>query len=120
MKRICFFLSDHGFGHIARNIPIIVSVIKNYDTFVYVVCGERHIEFAKKNLETMLTAEQYGRTEFCADHTDIGLICKDGTLDVDTDALTKACMLVISHGQSYTESSCLKRSGRLMHSTITK
>ena len=90
MKRICFFLSDHGFGHIARNIPIIVSVIKNYDTFVYVVCGERHIEFAKKNLETMLTAEQYGRTEFCADHTDIGLICKDGTLDVDTDALTKA------------------------------
>ena len=90
MKRICFFLSDHGFGHIARNIPIIVSVIKNYDTFVYVVCGERHIEFAKRNLETMLTAEQYKRIEFCAEHTDIGLICKDGTLDVDTDALTKA------------------------------
>ena len=96
MKRICFFLSDHGFGHIARNIPIIVSVIKNYDTFVYVVCGERHIEFAKKNLETMLTAEQYGRTEFCADHTDIGLICKDGTLDVDTDALTKATTKFLS------------------------
>lgn len=90
MKCICFFLSDHGFGHIARNIPIIVSVVKNYDTFVYIVCGERHIEFAKQNLERMLTAEQYKRIEFRADHTDVGLICKDGTLDVDTDALTKA------------------------------
>lgn len=59
MKRICFYLSDHGFGHVARNIPIIVSVVRNYDTFVYVVCGERHIEFAKQNFERMLTAEQY-------------------------------------------------------------
>ena len=83
MKCICFYLSDHGFGHVARNIPIIVSVVKNYDTFVYVVCGERHIEFAKRNLETMLTAEQYKRVAFRADHTDVGLICKDGTLDVD-------------------------------------
>ena len=90
MRRICFFLSDHGFGHIARNIPIMVSVVKNYDTFVYVVCGERHIEFAKQNLELILTAEQYKRIEFRADHTDIGLVCKDGSLDVDTGALTKA------------------------------
>lgn len=90
MKCICFYLSDHGFGHVARNIPIIVSVVKNYDTFVYVVCGERHIEFAKRNLETMLTAEQYKRVAFRADHTDVGLICKDGTLDVNTEALTKA------------------------------
>lgn len=90
MKRICFFLSDHGFGHIARNIPIIVSVVRNYDTFVYVVCGERHIEFAMQNLEMMLTAEQYKRIEFRSDHTDVGLICKEGTLDVDVKALTKA------------------------------
>lgn len=90
MKCVCFYLSNHGFGHIARNIPIIVLALRNYDTFVYIVCGERHIEFAKQNLETMLTAEQYKRVAFRTDHTDVGLICKDGTLDVDTDALTKA------------------------------
>ena len=90
MKCVCFYLSDHGFGHIARNISIIVSVVKNSDTFVYVACGERHIQFAKQNLETILTAEQYKRVVFRADHTDVGLICKDGTLDVDTDALAKA------------------------------
>ena len=96
MKRICFFLSDHGFGHIARNIPIIVSVVRNYDTFVYVVCGERHIEFAMQNLEMMLTSEQYKRIEFRSDHTDVGLICKEGTLDVDVKALTKATIAFLS------------------------
>lgn len=90
MKRICFYLSDHGFGHICRSIPIIVSALRNHDTFVYIVCGERHIEFAKQNLQTILTAEQYRRVGFRSDHTDVGLICKDGTLDVENDALTKA------------------------------
>ena len=90
MKRICFYLSDHGFGHIARNIPIIVSVVKNYDTFVYVVCGEHHIEFAMQNLEMMLTSEKNNRVAFRADHTDIGLVCKEGTLDVEINSLTKA------------------------------
>lgn len=91
MKRFCFYLSDHGFGHIARNIPIIVSAVRNYDACVYVVCGERHIEFAKQNLEIILTAEEYERISFRSEHTDIGLICKEGTLLVNTEKLTQAC-----------------------------
>ena len=96
MKRVCFYLSDHGFGHIARNIPNIVSVVKNDDTLVYVVCGERHIEFAKQNLEMMLTAEEYQRISFRSEHTDVGLICKTGTLLVDTKKLTQACTEYLS------------------------
>lgn len=91
MKRICFYISDHGFGHIARNIPIIASVLKKYDAFVYIVCGKNHIDFAKKNLSLILTKEEYNRIIFRTDKTDIGLIVKSGTLLVDTDKLTKAC-----------------------------
>ena len=91
MKRICFYLSDHGFGHIARNLPMIVSTVRNYDACIYIVCGECHIEFAKQNLKMMLTAEEYERISFRSEHTDIGLICKPGTLLVDTDKLTQAC-----------------------------
>ena len=96
MKRICFYLSDHGFGHIARNIPIIVSTIRKYDTEVYIVCGARHIEFAKQNFAMMLTADQTKRIHYRTDHTDIGLICREGTLDVDTEALTKATSSYLS------------------------
>ena len=91
MKRLCFYLSDHGFGHIARNIPIIISAVKKHDTFVYIVCGKRHIEFARQNLSLMLSADEYKRVAFREMHTDIGLICKDGTLLVDTKRLTAAC-----------------------------
>lgn len=91
MKNICFYLSDHGFGHIARNLPIIVSAVRNHDTCTYVVCGKRHIEFAGQNLEIMLTAKEYQRISFRSGHTDIGLICKPGTLLVDTEKLTQAC-----------------------------
>jgi len=91
MKHLCFYLSDHGFGHIARNIPIIVSTVKKHDTFVYIVCGKRHIEFAKHNLSLMLSADEYNRIVFREEKMDIGLICQEGTLLVDTERLTAAC-----------------------------
>ena len=111
MKKLCFYLSDHGFGHIARTIPIIVSALKNDNISVYVVCGERHIEFSKQNLACVLTAEQYKRISFRADHTDIGLICRDGTLEVDTEALTKATAEFLSAlpGKAEREAEWLKQ-----------
>ena len=90
MKKIIFYLSDHGFGHIARTISIIAAAVRSRETHAYVVCGPRQNEFAKQNLRLMLTAEEYGSITFRAEHTDIGLIVREGTLDVDTDALTKA------------------------------
>ena len=31
MKRICFVLSSHGFGHIARNLPLIQELATSND-----------------------------------------------------------------------------------------
>ena len=90
-KNLCFYLSDHGFGHIARNIPLIAEAVRRIDGYVYVVCGKRHLEFAKANLLEFLTPEQFSRIRYRAEHTDIGLILQQGTLLVDTVALTDAC-----------------------------
>ena len=90
-KNLCFYLSDHGFGHIARNIPLIAEAVRRTNGFVYVVCGKRHLEFAKANLLEILTPEQFSRIRYRAEHTDIGLILQQGTLLVDTAALTDAC-----------------------------
>jgi len=90
-QNLCFYLSDHGFGHIARNIPLIAEAVRRTSGFVYVVCGERHLEFAKANLQEMLTIEQFSRVLYHAEHTDVGLILQPGTLLVDTEALTTAC-----------------------------
>lgn len=84
-------MSDHGFGHIARNFSVIVSLIERYDVLVYAVCGEKHIDFAKQYLSSVLTAEQYGRVIFRTGKMDIGLILLEGTLLVDRERLANAC-----------------------------
>lgn len=33
-KNLCFYLSDHGFGHIARNIPLIAEAVRGIDGYV--------------------------------------------------------------------------------------
>lgn len=42
---ICFFISDHGFGHIMRKQPVIVELLKR-ENRVVVVCDKKHIEIA--------------------------------------------------------------------------
>lgn len=90
-KNFCFYLLDHGFGHISRNIPLIAGTVRRTSGFVYVVCGERHLEFAKANLQEMLTVEQLSRILYRVEHTDVGLILQSGTLFVDTETLTAVC-----------------------------
>ncbi len=96
MKRICFYLSDHGFGHIARNLPVIVSAVRRSNTIVYIVCGKRHIAFARQNLLTMLSKEEYSSIVFRELCTDVGLVVKEGTLLVDTQKLTAVCERYLS------------------------
>ena len=90
-QTLCFCLSDHGFGHIARNLPLIAEAVRRTTGFVYVICGERHLEFAKANLQEMLTTEQLSRVLYHAERTDVGLILQHGTLQVTVPALTRSC-----------------------------
>ena len=88
---LCFYLSDHGFGHIARNLPIIAEVVRRTEGLVYLVCGAKHLDFARANLQERLTLEQLTRVRYRAERTDVGLILQPGTLLVDAPALTRAC-----------------------------
>ena len=88
---LCFYLSDHGFGHIARNLPIIAEAVRQTEGLVYLVCGAKHLDFARANLQEMLAPEQLVRVRYRTEHTDIGLLLQPGTLLVDVPALTKAC-----------------------------
>lgn len=90
-KNLCFYLSDHGFGHIARNLPLIVEAVCRTSGYVYVICGMRHLEFARATLQEMLATEQLSRIRYRTEHTDIGLILQPGTLLVDEVKLTNAC-----------------------------
>ena len=90
-SNLCFYLSDHGFGHISRNLPIIAEAARRTDGLLYLVCGARHLDFTKANLQKMLSPHQLASIRYRTEHTDVGLILQSGTLLVDVPALTQAC-----------------------------
>ncbi len=83
MKTIAFYISDHGFGHITRNIPIIRSILDtSNDIRIIVKCGEKHIQFMKSLLEDYSSS-----IEYYEENTDVGLILKEGSIEVDKNRL---------------------------------
>ena len=93
---LCFYLSDHGFGHIARNLSIIAEAARRTSGLLYLVCGARHLAFARENLREMLSPDQLDRIRYREEHTDIGLMLQPGTLLVDVPALTRACQTYLN------------------------
>lgn len=83
--RLAMYISDHGFGHASRNIPIIRYILEaNKDIRVIIKTGKSQGEFIKS-----LIGDFRGRVRYYFDSMDIGLVLKEGTLDIDKDSLTK-------------------------------
>ncbi len=78
---IAFFISDHGYGHLTRNLEIARELL-NRGHRVSIITGKRHGAVAVAYLE--------GRTAIRECHTDAGLVLKPGTLEVDAAATERA------------------------------
>lgn len=79
---ICFYISDHGFGHAMRCVPIMQELLAR-GAKITAVCGERQIA----SIGDCIKSENL----FCrSDKTDIGLVLQRGTLLVDNNRLYAA------------------------------
>lgn len=75
--RIAFFISDHGFGHIMRNLPVAKElIVRGHE--VTIVTGKRQAMIAGQYL--------LGRARCIALHTDAGLVVHPGTLAIDVES----------------------------------
>lgn len=82
MRTIIFYLSDHGFGHAARNIPIIRQLLRiESDLKIVVKTGIPQGEFIESNFK------DESRIEVLKETMDIGLILKPTSFDLDVLAL---------------------------------
>lgn len=80
---IAFYISSHGFGHLTRSLVHIEEYL-NKKKEIYIVCDEKQINFAKKYLE-----KYSSQLIFRILKTDIGLINKENSLEIDKDELEK-------------------------------
>lgn len=92
MQTIAFYISDHGFGHASRNIPLIGYILEaNLDIRIIVKTGKQQGEFIKNVLE-----KHESRLDIYSECMDIGLILKPGSLHVDKEELGKELTKYIS------------------------
>lgn len=88
MQTIAFFISNHGFGHIMRNIPVIAWILEHTQHRILLVTGAKHVAAAKDYLERYTDLTDLQERLVCVEQdTDLGLIVKPGTLLVDWDAV---------------------------------
>ncbi|ATD54254.1 hypothetical protein [Clostridium chauvoei] len=90
-KKIAFYISDHGFGHASRNIPIIRYILgANKEINIIIKTGVFQGEFLKNSLE-----EFSNRIEYYFSPMDVGLILKEGSLEIDSYKLKEKVQLYI-------------------------
>lgn len=79
-KKIAFYISNHGFGHASRNIPIISTLLKLEDNLeIHVKTGPNQLAFMKNHLK------KDERLHFYEENLDVGTVVKEGTLMVDEE-----------------------------------
>lgn len=82
MKLVIFYLSDHGFGHAARNIPIIRELLAIDETLKIIVnTGVAQGEFIESNF----LGES--RLRVIKESMDVGLVLKPMSFELDVPAL---------------------------------
>lgn len=82
MKLVIFYLSDHGFGHAARNIPIIRELLAIDETLKIIVkTGTAQGEFIESNF----LGES--RLRVIKESMDVGLVLKPMSFELDVLAL---------------------------------
>ncbi|TDT46086.1 glycosyltransferase [Fonticella tunisiensis] len=83
MKTIAFYISNHGFGHAARNIPIIQNLLLlDRDLKIIVKTHTRQLEFIKQSLSRFSS-----RIAYYDEYVDLGLILKENSYLVDKEKL---------------------------------
>ena len=79
--RVAFFVSDHGYGHIMRNLPVAEELITRGHE-VTIVTGKNQAIIADQYL--------HGRAKSVVLSTDAGLVVYPGTLTIDIEKTIEA------------------------------
>lgn len=98
---LAFYISSHGFGHMTRCLAIIEYILKMSEYNIYIACDKKQNDFAKVYLSKFKDRIIYNDLE-----TDIGLINKINSLEVDKLELEKKLTSFISRWDDIIDKEC--------------
>lgn len=79
---IALYISSHGFGHMTRCLAVVDYILKNSNYNIYIACDKNQNDFARIYLK-----DYSSRIIYKDILTDIGLINKKNSLEVDSSLL---------------------------------
>jgi spore coat polysaccharide biosynthesis predicted glycosyltransferase SpsG len=83
MKTVAFYISNHGFGHASRNIPIIKKLLEiNGELCVIIKTHTRQLDFMRQSLRRFSS-----RIAYYDENVDLGLILKENSPMVNKERL---------------------------------
>ena len=88
---IALYISSHGFGHMTRCLSLIENILKNTQYNIYIACGKKQNDFARIYLSKYKSRIIYKDLV-----TDIGLVNKDNSLEVDKEKLENKLVEFVS------------------------
>jgi len=88
---IAVYISSHGFGHMTRCLSLIENILKNTQYNIYIACGKKQNDFARIYLSKYKSRIIYKDLV-----TDIGLINKENSLEVDKEKVESKLVEFIS------------------------
>ena len=88
--RIAFYITNHGYGHAARNVPIIQELIRRRSNTEIVIKSDKiRTDFLKRNLSAYADNIRY--FDDCREN---GFLLREGSMEPDIEIMEKAaCVL---------------------------
>lgn len=102
-REYVFYITNHGYGHAARNVPIVQEILEcDQTSIIHIKSDKERILFLKRNLK-----ENVERIFYYEDYKDVGLILKKETLDVDISEMKKQVGDELKKWKEYIENELL-------------
>lgn len=96
--RIAFYITNHGFGHASRNVPIIEYLLNNIENcIVDIKSDQARCNFLKRNLKV------YKNINYYNDCKENGLVLQEGRMDPDVELMKKVILEDFEHWNNYIE-----------------
>lgn len=97
--KYAFYITNHGFGHASRNVPIIKKILKdNLSNHIYIKTDAIRCDFLKRNLSEFI--EQISYHEDCKEN---GLILQTGKMIPDLVKMKKVITTDFLYWNQYIE-----------------
>ena len=97
LLKIVFYITNHGFGHASRNVPLIREIIRREsDSQIAIKSDRLRCDFLRRNLRDI-----DGKIEYYDDCEEVGLILYEGTMIPDVERMREEILCDFSRWDYY-------------------